>query len=313
MVQLPSGCETTESQVRGARLVQLSPGQGGGGFMKKQQAEAWSLVLLSVNITHRLIQSHYGWEILVDELDAVAARRHLADYEAENSQWPPSVRALSSTSQLGFSKWTVVFCGLLVGLFMITGPWSHTVWFERGSIDSGAIKEHWQWWRLVTALTLHADIGHLVGNICLGGAVVSLLATITGPGVAWVLTFASGVAGNLVNVVLHGGNHHSLGFSTAVFGAIGALCGIRALRAGVVTVLLPLGAGLGLLAMLGAEGERTDLGAHIWGLASGMGLGGAYCYLEPLQKRIEDWRYQNIGAVGVMLVVVLAWGVALLG
>jgi membrane associated rhomboid family serine protease len=41
------------------------------------------------------------------------------------------------------------------------------------------------------------------------------------------------------------------------------------------TALIPFGAGLGLLAMLGAgNGEgNTDLGAHLFGFGSGLGLG----------------------------------------
>ena len=67
-----------------------------------------------------------------------------------------------------------------------------------------------------------------------------------------------------------------MGFSTAVFAAVGILCG-RQLNNGASTLIrqlvLPLGAGIGLLAMLGSEGERTDLGAHLFGLASGLFYG----------------------------------------
>ena len=37
--------------------------------------------------------------------------------------------------------------------------------------------------------------------------------------------------------------------------------------------LLPLAAALGLLALLGASGENTDIGAHLFGFLAGIGLG----------------------------------------
>jgi len=294
-----------------SKLVKLWPGRGSyAGFMEKQKAEAWSLVLLSVNITHRMIQSHRGWEILVSELDAATARHHLEQYEAENNQWPPIVTSLPSSKPV-ISKWTILFCALLAGFFALTGPWSESSWFfERGAIHSGAVKEHFQWWRVVTALTLHANIVHLFGNICLGGVLLAFLSGLTGSGTAWLLAVLAGSIGNMLNVIFHAGNHNSVGFSTAVFGVIGAFCGIRAFREGFINILLPLGAGLGLLAMLGTGGERTDIGAHVWGLLSGMALGGIYYFIDPRIKFAKDDRLQNILATLTLVWVFVSWGFA---
>ena len=292
------------------KLVKLWPeGDNRYGFMNRQKAESWSLVLLSVNISHRMIQSHRGWEILVNELDAVAARHHLEKYEGENSQWPPKV--LSNHSNPEISRWTLFICALIIGLYSVTGPWTDSNWFEQGAIRSGLIKEDFQWWRLVTALTLHADVVHLLGNVCLGGAIITFLASLTGSGLAWMLTFSAGIMGNILNVLFHASSHNSVGFSTSVFGAIGVLCGIRALRQKVLDVLLPLGAGLGLLAMLGAEGARTDLGAHLWGMGSGMALGAMYHILDPKQKYLHNSKLQNCAAMLVIALSVMAWLIAL--
>ena len=64
----------------------------------------------------------------------------------------------------------------------------------------------------------------------------------------------------------------SIGFSTALFAAVGALSGLMSLRSRALAVP-PLAAGAALLAMLGTEGENTDYMAHICGLACGTGLG----------------------------------------
>ena len=68
--------------------------------------------------------------------------------------------------------------------------------------------------------------------------------------------------------------------STAVFAAVGILCGCNLRRFTLRGVLLPLGAGVGLLAMLGSSGDRTDLGAHLWGLLVGLACGIAWSWLK---------------------------------
>ncbi|MCI5124242.1 MAG: rhomboid family intramembrane serine protease [Candidatus Electrothrix sp. AR5] len=146
-------------------------------------------------------------------------------------------------------------------------------WFKAGAVDSPAILEQGEWWRLVTALTLHADQMHLVGNTVIGGVIVHLLCKSTGYGMGWLILLLAGMTGNFLNIILRDTPHYSVGFSTAVFAAVGILCG-RQLNNKASTivrqVVLPLGAGVGLLAMLGSEGERTDFGAHLFGLACGL-------------------------------------------
>jgi membrane associated rhomboid family serine protease len=166
------------------------------------------------------------------------------------------------------------------------------LWVRLGSADAGAILSG-QWWRLCTALTLHADGPHVAGNAVIGGVFIWLAARRLGSGAAWLLTFAAGMLGNLFNSLVLGIHHDAIGFSTATFGAAGVLAGITPFGVGgglhglgtgswlrrfsrfVRTALIPFGAGLGLLAMLGAgNGEgNTDLGAHLFGFASGLGLG----------------------------------------
>ena len=307
----PSAAGDKAPSAAPSRLVKLMPGRGSyAGFMNKQKAEAWSLVLLSVNITHRMIHSYNGWEILVSEQDAVAARHHLEQYEAENDQWPPIVKSLPQ-SKPRLDKWTILFCASLVVFFALTGPWSESSWFfERGAIYSRAVKEHFQWWRVVTALTLHANIVHLFGNVCLGGVLLAFLSGLTGSGTAWLLAVLSGSIGNTLNLIFRAAHHNSVGFSTAVFGVIGAFCGIRAFREGVVNVLLPMGAGLGLLAMLGTGGERTDIGAHVWGLLSGMVLGGVYYFIDPQADFAHNSRLQNILATLALAGILVSWAFA---
>ena len=75
----------------------------------------------------------------------------------------------------------------------------------------------------MTALTLHADAGHAVGNAVLGGLLLALLARALGPGMAAILLIVAGASGTFLAAELVRREFISVGASTAVFGALGSL------------------------------------------------------------------------------------------
>lgn len=210
----------------------------------------------------------------VAEKDAEAACYQLQLYELENHDWPPVVPRQQEHPQ---APPTVLILGVLVVFYGVTGPWTaDNPWFQGGCVDKTAIFQHGEWWRLVTGLTLHADLVHLLGNCAIGGVLIHLLSKILGYGLAWLLLILAGAAGNWLNVVVREGPHLSVGLSTAVFAAVGMLTALQMLHKNAPrwkTVLAPLGAGLALLALLGTTGEHTDLGAHFFGFLTGLGTG----------------------------------------
>ena len=196
------------------------------------------------------------------------------------------------------------------------------LWLKLGSADGGAILSG-QWWRLATALTLHSGGPHVAGNAVIGGVFIWLICRRLGSGLAWLLTILAGILGTFLNSATLGVHHNSIGFSTAAFGAAGLLAGIapfgvgggiHGLRRGssarrvlsfIRSAFVPFAAGLGLLAMLGA-GEDTDLGAHLFGFVSGLGIGlvsGFFTTRLGLPSpRADAWLYA--AAIGIP---VLAW------
>jgi rhomboid protease GluP len=276
-----------------------------------RQASLWALVLAAMAISHKLELRDGQWLLLVAAEDEAAARRELANFEEENRNWPqkPAEHLLLTSDQ---HPPTVPIMGGLVIFYLVTGPWQgDNPWFAAGAVSSERILADGEWWRLVTGLTLHADPVHLLGNLLIGGVLIHLLCKQLGSGLGWALLLLSGVLGNLLNILLRG-EHLSVGFSTAVFGAVGLLSGLHMRRgAGFGKgLLLPLGAALSLLAFLGTEGERTDLGAHLWGLAAGLGLGAAFARFV-LGQRLMRPHWQSFLLAASLLVVTVSWWLAL--
>ncbi|MCI5222500.1 MAG: rhomboid family intramembrane serine protease [Candidatus Electrothrix sp. AR4] len=266
-----------------------------------------SLVLSAIGIDHQVDQA--AGVILTQRRTSERAMFELRAFREENRNWPPpsdTVRPLVRTD----NPPTLLMFGLLILFYTVTGPWfSGNPWFQAGAINSGAILEQGQWWRLITALTLHADQTHLVGNCVIGGFMVHLLCKTTGYGMGWLALILSGMAGNLLNITLRGDPHYSVGFSTAVFAAIGIFCG-RQLNnrtsSFIRQLLLPLGTGVSLLAMLGGEGERTDFGAHFFGLGSGL-IFGLLLQLKDLDLQGDRRGLQQLLFFLTLVLVMTCW------
>lgn len=244
-----------------------------------RRAEEFSLVLQARDVEHMLRQTGRSTVIVAPAHEAARARDELDAYVAENRRGlaslspPPDTR--SAIVPVGF------FLGLLIPFHLLTFQvlprqgWYPHIWRQQGRADAGLI---WagEWWRAATALTLHADAGHLLGNVAVGTIFGAVLCAELGLGAGLLLMLVAGILGNLVNAAVLGPDHLSIGFSTAVFGAAGCIAGLRAVAgpySGLRGGFVPLAAGLGLTAMLGTGGENTDLGAHIFGFLVGVPLG----------------------------------------
>ena len=242
--------------------------------VSKAQAEIWSLVLTARGVPHKILHSVYGYSIAVPPDHENPAASELEKYENENRTWPLKFEATSWYPNAQSTFWTLL---ILTAVFSITFSenWKGRL-IAIGSGDVDSILHDGQWWRLVTALTLHTDPPHLLGNMMMGGLLMVWLCSLMGIGLGWGITLLSGILGNLINALVHGEAHSSIGSSTAIFGALGVIIALQTLSArrfSLKDCTVPLGAGFALLGFLGAHGEHTDLGAHLFGFMSGLILG----------------------------------------
>ncbi len=252
-----------------------------------------------------------GFVLGIPADEAERAADVLSAYERENRDHasrrdPEPVAAGNAFAGLSVSAALLVF-------FFFTGPRNPAViWFERGSADAERILLG-ELWRTVTALTLHADIGHALANALFGALFLSAVCGALGAGVGCALVLLSGAGGNLVNALFHASHHVSVGASTAVFGAVGLLSGLAVARrrrqqARGRGAWLPIAAGLAILAMLGTAGAHVDLWAHLFGLLAGGVLGIPVGFALPRPaKPLVQW----ILGSAALTTVVYCWALAM--
>ncbi|PIE35204.1 hypothetical protein CSA56_05160 [candidate division KSB3 bacterium] len=272
-----------------------------------------SLVLSAAKIPHRvncIAADHYEIYVSADYL--LRAEYELHSYFQENQNWPPPLPKNDFSPSV--KVMAIIVVGCLAIIFGQSGDWAQeSIWFSSGAGNAELILQEGQAYRLVTALTLHADIVHLLGNCVLGGILLHFLLHLTGNGLGLFFVLLTSTLANYLNVIAHGDTHSFVGFSTAVFAVIGMLCTIsftlKKVRASLLFFMSVM-SGLALLGLLGSSGERTDLGAHFFGLLCGL-LTGHFVRLGSFRKARENKLLQGVLVVVSFGLVIGSWQLAL--
>ncbi len=271
----------------------------------------YSLVLEAKSIEHELLQAEHGWILAVTpELHARAADE-LARYSLERSVplRTPKPMQLFAGAAVG----TIAYTATLLLTAYAAGQHLFDVdWFAVGAIDAGAGKG--EWWRAVTALTLHVDPEHLFSNL-LSGILVGAAATrLVGPGIAWGTAVGAGALGNYLEMWIAPSSHRAVGASTAVFALLGLLTGLAwtekmRLRERMWYRWAPLIAGVCLLTFFGAGGAHVDVLGHLLGFLFGVAAGWLYGRFGIPRNR--GMRLQIAAGLGTVALIVLSWILAL--
>ena len=285
-----------------------------GRFSRLKDARERGLVLAASGVTHSIGREGETWTLRCAHEDISRAIFELAAYEAELMTAEPLEE---ESPPVKVRLWSLPLVALLMVGFAVAQAELGEKWREAGILSSDLVCGRGEWWRTVTALTLHGDVPHVLANLGSGIWFGGLLVPSFGQGLTWLAVIVSGALGNALTAwAYHPGLHRSLGASSAVFGALGLLVGdalVRLLqrRSGRTwwRWVLPLGAGVGLLAFLGAgEGKsNVDVLAHWWGFAVGMGLGfGIGFFRPPPAGVVLQW---SCGLAACVLVAT-AWALA---
>jgi len=298
-------------------------------YQRHEEAEEAALVIASGLLPHRLQRAAGGWVLEVLSTDALAAEQRLRLWEAERRE---VVRKPPRAPDRGPSSLGIVAAlGLLLFPFLtgLGGDRGHGHWFAAGSAVAERIL-HGEWWRAATAMTLHGDLMHVIGNVLAALLFFSPLGRWVGAGVGALAIVLGAFFANLTTAAIEKHDFASVGASTATFAALGLLAGLQAvrrLRGGSFDkrrAWISVGAGLALFAMLGVDSQSrmsTGPGVDVWGHLTGLGFGillGALLgapppriWLDP--KRTRDRVVQVASALSALGFLAFAWWRALRG
>ena len=276
---------------------------------ERRELRTFALVLAARGIDSRIDLVEGVWRLLVTEADLDYGRAELDAYEHENvSQPPPAFPIRVDSGWWGVAAyigviWFVMFAE---GAELFGWDWRTSGRLHVASVMSGEL------WRLVTALTLHADLAHIVAN-SLFGAVFGLLAgRYFGSGLAWLCIVLGGTFGNALNVLVRPEFFMSIGASTATFAAVG-LGGAFFWRSGYFRQarwqrrFAPVFAAIAFFAYTGTGGENTDVVAHLTGLVAGFLIG---LYIARTRLHLSGPRAQRFFAWTAIALVGSAWMLA---
>lgn len=254
-----------------------------GKYPTLAQAHEHGLVILAMRepclIAETETPGQYSLQAEPAAAPLIASELNAYESEKESSLPAPPERELFRFS----AGWEVygIWMLALIGCFL----WqqSHPSFADRAASSSIGLIGHGEWWRPFTALFLHADVPHLIGNLLSGLFFGTLVARSIGPWRGWALILACGTLGNAItSAVTWPDAFTSIGASTAVFGALGVLSGLgfaTMLRARLhlpwAKIAAPVLAGIILLGWLGggSESGNTDVLGHVFGFGSGLAAG----------------------------------------
>ncbi len=246
-------------------------------FHDLEVARDHALVVLAMNLDCLItIDDDQSYLLHADPAFTLAIREEFRLYASEQAEQkdPPEIRVFTSGLELAL-LWV---CALLYFFMKQDQDAEFTNRFLNSSVG---VVQHHEFYRPFTALFLHADLEHLMGNVAFGLVFCIFVSHSLGPWTAWILILASGFIGNTINAIWNYPDPFlSLGASTATFGALGLLVGVGVHVAWLsrsyhesIRVFLPLAAGLILVSHLGLGGPEIDVWGHILGFFSGVALG----------------------------------------
>jgi membrane associated rhomboid family serine protease len=299
-----------------AEMRQAEPWVVVASVASESRAAELGLVLTARGIEHRRQPVVGAWEVCVPAGSAELAAAELRQYLSENT------RAIGHrrVEEVG-DGWpgVLAYVAVLLLVFVCVRESALSLdWYGAGRFQAGRVVAG-EWWRSVTALTLHVEIDHLLGNLAFGAFFGYFAGRHLGVGAGWLAIVCAAALANGVDALLQPPAHRSIGASTAVFAALGILTAYTWRRGFLRETpwrgrIAPIVAGLGLLAFTGTGGENTDLLAHFTGFVVGFGSGLALARYARVE-RLSSSRLQRVcAAIAVVLVVgAWIWGLAAAG
>jgi len=265
------------------------------------------LVLSARRIPYRIEEG--SGAVMVPEPFYLDALGEIEGYLEDNRGWPSESSASSWPFDARAGWQFIVVTGVLS--WLLSDPLGLDL-SQKGSAQAAAIVLG-GWYRAVTALTLHVDPAHLLGNMLFGFIFFLPLSFRFGNGLSWLLTLLAGAGGNLAAAYISGGYHHSIGASTAVMAEVGIMASLdlrdALARGGWSRVFRTLAAGMALFSILGmGDKANVDYLGHLCGFLAGLPAG----FMGSLMLNWSPSIVRSGWPGGLALLLLAAsWGAAL--
>jgi membrane associated rhomboid family serine protease len=271
-----------------------------------------ALVLHALAIPYEIVSDGSRSMLVVPVEFVEKARYELWQYDQENRKpkpRPPTIVPVYQSGIPGVAVYVFVIClvAWLAGEALFNRDW-----YVAGRVDGELIRDG-EWWRTITALTLHSGIRHLTGNIVFGVLFGLMAGRLIGSGIAWFGIVVASSAANFLNTSLLESTHRAIGASTAVFAALGLVSGF-VWRAKLMAQdrwpyrLGPIVGGIALLAYTGTGDANTDIGAHLAGFVCGFLCG---TLLTLVSHYLTQKNLQLASGIAAVSIIALSWIVAL--
>ncbi|MCP5517384.1 MAG: rhomboid family intramembrane serine protease [Verrucomicrobiales bacterium] len=277
----------------------------------RRQAMDWSLVLASQGIEPVIqhVPDEGGWGLRVNAGHHEAALAAIQQYRRENRGWRWRHRVASS-------EFTFHWGALVWGWGLILFHWWSAAWaggLENAGAMNHRVAETGEWWRLFTATTLHADLGHLSSNVATGFVVLGLAMGRYGVGWALLAATFAGAFGNWLGLVMRQTPYIGLGASGVVMGALGLLTVysfslFRGVPGAKRQIIAGAAGGVILFALLGLS-PNSDVLAHAGGFAGGVAFGLVFAWLPPAW--LSSARANLLAGLSCGLGLAACWGLAM--
>ena len=285
---------------------------------RRRACDERAFVLTAVGIVSEIELDGDAYVVRVEAAVRAHALHHLWHYEQERRTPRVAETALPMQPNAWWGALLYMLILLWVPLVIAQG-WARADLFAIGVLDPQLIRSG-ELWRAWTALLLHWDAPHLLGNLGAGSLLGYSAAQIWGNARAWMLIITAAALANLTEAGVALSHYVSAGASTAVFAALGLIAAytwrMRRVHAqGSMRRWVPLLAGVAVLALFGAgdaEGQtanQTNVLSHALGFMFGVlaGVAVATNRGSRLLAALPNWLAAAL-AVGP---VVAAWALAL--
>ncbi len=298
---------TQSSKLKLEKLVEV------GVYDSYKIANEYALVILSMRLPYWMFRKEEQYYLCVEDAQVDAVVVQLEKYKNEIHTVKPQATVENEEK----TDLHIIAVYLLILITFYLGQLDEPQWYrDKGALDANAVIKGGEWWRIVTALTLHADIGHLAANLAGGMFFGIFVNRLLGSGLGWLLIILSGMTGNALSAYIYYPTPHlAIGASTAIFGALGNLVGFSLFTrlhpfdaSASRRSIMPFVGGICLLALLGAGGENTDVIAHGCGFVAGILFGiGGLLIKNNISRSIN---FQRILLISCLFILSLSWTIA---